>query len=147
MVRDNASQTKVTVIPGLRYRDAVAAVDWLCRAFGFEKHLVVPGENNTIAHAELTFGNGMIMLGSGGSGAHHVYDTLVQPPENPDAVTTQGPYVVVADADAHYRRAVAAGARIVIDIKDQDYGGRGYTCRDPEGNVWSFGTFDPWRQQ
>jgi uncharacterized glyoxalase superfamily protein PhnB len=55
---------KATVIPCLRYRDAPAAIEWLCRAFGFEKHLVVPGESGTIAHAELSFGNGMIMLGS-----------------------------------------------------------------------------------
>jgi uncharacterized glyoxalase superfamily protein PhnB len=60
-----AKETKCTVIPALRYRDAAAAIDWLCRAFGFERHLVVPGENGGIAHAQLTMGNGMIMLGSG----------------------------------------------------------------------------------
>ena len=57
---------------------------------------------------------------------------------------TQSPYVIVADADAHYARAKAAGAEIVMDIKDEDYGGRGYSCRDPEGHVWNFGTYDPW---
>jgi hypothetical protein len=56
--------TKATVIPCLRYRNAPAAIEWLCQAFGFEKHLVVPGEGNTIVHAQLSFGNGMIMLGS-----------------------------------------------------------------------------------
>jgi hypothetical protein len=57
-------KTVATIIPTLRYNDAAAAVEWLCRAFGFEQHLVVPGENGTVLHAELTFGNGMIMLGS-----------------------------------------------------------------------------------
>ena len=56
--------TKATVIPCLRYRDAAAALEWLCRAFGFEKQLVVPNKDGTIAHAQLSFGNGMIMLGS-----------------------------------------------------------------------------------
>ena len=52
------------MIPAIRYRDAAAAIDWLCEAFGFERHLVVPGEGGTIAHAQLAFGNGMVMLGS-----------------------------------------------------------------------------------
>jgi uncharacterized glyoxalase superfamily protein PhnB len=138
---DNAKKTTVTVIPGLRYHDAPTAIEWLCRAFGFEKHLVVPDENGTIAHAQLTFGNGMIMLGSR---RDDEYGKLVKPPRDLGGVGSQGAYVIVEDADVHYRRAVAAGAQIVIDIKDEDYGGRGYTCRDPEGNVWSFGTFDPW---
>jgi uncharacterized glyoxalase superfamily protein PhnB len=50
----------------------------------------------------------------------------------------------VDDADAHYARAAAAGAEIVLDIVDEDYGGRGYSCRDPEGHLWNFGTYDPW---
>ena len=138
---DNAKKTTATVIPAMRYHDAPAAIEWLCKAFGFDKHLVVPGENGTIAHAELTFGNGMIMLGSA---RDDEFGKLVKPPRDLGGVGTQSPYIVVADADAHYRRAVAAGAQIVIDIKDEDYGGRGYTCRDPEGHVWNFGTFDPW---
>ncbi len=140
---DNAKQTAATIIPSMRYRDAAAAIDWLCKAFGFEKHLVVPGENGTIAHAELTFGNGMVMLGSA---RNDEYGKVVKTPQDIGGVGTQSPYVIVADADAHYRRAVAAGARIVLDLEDKGYGGRGYTCRDPEGHVWSFGTFDPWGQ-
>ena len=140
---ENAKQTRATVIPTMRYQDAAAAIEWLCKAFGFERHLVVPGANGTIAHAQLTFGNGMIMLGS----AHDdEYGKLVKPPRALGGVSTQGPYIVVTDADVHYRRAVAAGAKIEIDIKDEDYGGRGYTCRDPEGHVWNFGTFDPWAE-
>jgi len=59
---------------------------------------------------------------------------------------TQSPYLVVADADAHYAQARSAGAEIIVDIEDQDHGGRAYTCRDPEGHVWNFGTYDPWQE-
>jgi len=138
---DNAKKTTATIIPAMRYRDAPAAIEWLCRAFGFEKHLIVPGEGGSIAHAELTFGNGMIMLGSA---RDDDYGKLVKAPSDLGGSCTQSPFIIVADADVHYRQAVAAGAKIVMDIKDEDYGGRGYSCRDPEGHLWNFGTFDPW---
>ncbi|HYJ17678.1 MAG TPA: VOC family protein [Burkholderiales bacterium] len=141
-MNSNAKTTISTVIPALRYEDAPAAVEWLCEAFGFEKHLVVPGREGEILHAQLTFGNGMIMLGSASNEGE--FGKHVKPPRTTGGVGTQSPYVIVADADAHYRRAVAAGARIVIDIKDEDYGGRGYSCLDLEGHMWNFGTYDPW---
>jgi uncharacterized glyoxalase superfamily protein PhnB len=59
--------------------------------------------------------------------------------------TTQSPYLVVADADAVHRTALAAGAEIVIEIKDEDYGGRSFSCRDPEGHLWNIGTYNPWK--
>ena len=136
------ANTTATIIPGLRYQDAPKAIDWLCRAFGFEKHLVVPGEGDTIAHAQLRFGNGMIMLGSAGKHGGG-YDELVKTPAEVGGVNTQAPYVIVEDCDAHYAKARAAGAEIVLDLEDKEYGGRGYTCRDLEGNVWSFGDYDP----
>ena len=138
---DNAKNTTTTVIPTLRYRDAPAAIEWLCEAFGFEKHLVVPGESETIAHAQLVFGNGMIMLGSA---LDREFDKLQKPPSALGSVPSQSPYIILEDADKHYARAVAAGAEIVMDIKDEDHGGRGYSCRDPEGHIWNFGTYDPW---
>ncbi|MGB6439992.1 MAG: VOC family protein [Methyloceanibacter sp.] len=104
------------IIPALRYRNAAAAIDWLCDAFGFERKMVVPGEGGREAHAELTLGNGMIMLGD----VKTEYGRLVAAPVKGDPVT-QGIYVVVEDADAHYTRAKAAGAEIVLDIKTQDY--------------------------
>ncbi len=134
--------TTVNVIPSLRYQDAPKAIDWLCDAFGFERQLVVPGEDGTIAHAQLRFGNGMLMLGSGG-GHRGPYDRFVQPPESRDTIRPGSLYVIVEDADSHCARARAAGAEIVDEPEDADYGGRGYTCRDPEGHVWSFGTYDP----
>jgi len=140
----NAKNTVSTVIPAMRYRDAATAIEWLCKAFGFEKHLVVPGENGTVAHAQLAFGNGMIMLGSA---RDDEFGRRVKPPQQNGGVGTQSAYVVVDDADAHYARAKAAGAEIVMEVADQDYGGRLYACCDPEGHLWSFGTYDPWPQR
>jgi len=136
-------ETVCTVIPGLRYRDANAAIAWLERAFGFQRRMVVPGENNTVLHAELVFGNGMVMLGSV---RDDDFGKLVRSPQQLSGANTSSVYVVVQDADAHYARAKAAGAEIEMDIHDEHYGGRGYCCRDLEGHLWYFGTFDPWAQ-
>jgi uncharacterized glyoxalase superfamily protein PhnB len=137
-----AANPKATLIPCLRYRNAPAAIEWLCNTFGFEKHMVVPGENNTILHAQLAFGNGMLMLGSADRAASE-FDRLMKQPGDIGGAQTQTTYVVVADADAVYQRVRRAEVEIVIDIKDEDYGGRGFTCRDPEGHIWSIGTYDP----
>ena len=136
-----AKNTKATVIPCLRYRNAPAAIEWLCEAFGFEKQLVVPNPDGTIAHAQLSFGNGMIMLGSI---VDSEFGRLMKQPDEIGGAETQTPYVIVADADVVYSRAKAADAKIVLDIKDEDYGGRGFSCRDLEGHLWKFGTYDPW---
>ena len=136
-----AKKTTATVIPCLRYRNAPAAIDWLCRVYGFEKHLVVPNDDGTIAHAQLSFGNGMIMLGSV---VDSEFGKLMKQPDEIGGAETQSAYVIVEDADEVYARAKAAGATIVLDIKDEDYGGRGFTCRDLEGRLWTFGTYDPW---
>ena len=131
-----------TIIPGLRYRDAPAMIDWLCRAFGFEKHAVYSNPDGTIAHAQLTLGNGMVMLGSVTGGTPH--SALIRQPDEQEKTETQSPYIAVSDCDAVYEKAKEAGAEMVFDIKDQDYGGRGFTCRDPEGHLWSVGSYDPW---
>jgi len=138
---DNAKNTTTTVVPTMRYNDAPAAIDWLREALGFEEHLVVPGEDDTIAHAQLVFGHGMIMLGSA---RDDEFGKLQKLPSDLGGAGSQSCYVIVEDADAHYARAVAAGAEIVVEIQDEDYGGRGYSCRDPEGHLWNFGTYDPW---
>jgi len=130
-----------TIIPGMRYRNAPAAIDWLCNAFGFERHLVVPGENNTIAHAQLNFGSGMIMLGSI---KDNEFGKLMKQPDEIGGAETQSCYVVVSDCDSHYARAKAAGAQIILDIHDEGHGGRGYACRDLEGHIWYFGSYNPW---
>jgi uncharacterized glyoxalase superfamily protein PhnB len=138
-----AKSTRASVIPVLRYRDAPAAIEWLCQTFGFEKHLVVPNEDGTIAHAQLSFGNGMVMLGSVLKDETE-FGRLMKRPDEIGGAETQAAYVVVNDADAVYARAKAAGAKIVIEIKDEDYGGRSFSCYDLEGHLWSFGTYDPW---
>ncbi len=119
---------KPDVYPILRYRDAHAAIDWLCQAFGAEKLLVVPAEDGSVRHAELKLGNGAIMLGG-------VRD---------DAWGTAGTaavYVAISEPDAHYARAKAAGAEIIRELCDTPYGSRDYGARDLEGNAWSFGTY------
>ena len=127
-----------TVIPSLRYRDAPAAVRWLADAFGFEERLVVPTDDGRIAHAEMTHGTGMIMFGS-------IWDDdlNVTTPEALGGASTHTVFVIVEDPDAHHARAVAAGAVIVRELRDEDYGSRGYSARDPEGHLWSFGTYQP----
>jgi uncharacterized glyoxalase superfamily protein PhnB len=120
-----------TVFPVLRYRDSARAVDWICEAFGFQKVMVHEGEDNTIAHSELSLGDGMVMVSQDsedGFGSHAGEGWM---------------YVVVEDADAHHERAKAAGAEIVRELEDQDYGSRDYSARDFEGNLWSFGTYQP----
>jgi uncharacterized glyoxalase superfamily protein PhnB len=116
--------TRPTITPTIRYRDERVAIDWLCKAFGFEKQLVVPAADGSIAHAQLTLGNGMIMIGA------------IEKEINI--------CVFVRDPDAVYARAKAAGAEIVREIADQDYGGRGFGCRDLDGHIWWFGSYDPW---
>jgi uncharacterized glyoxalase superfamily protein PhnB len=136
-----AKPTTATVIPCLRYRNASAAIDWLCATFGFERQLVVPGEGGTIVHAQLRFGNGMIMLGSV---IESEFGRMMKQPDEIGGAQTQCAYIVVTDPDAVYAKAKTAGARIAVDIKDEDYGGRGFSCYDLEGHLWNFGSYDPW---
>ena len=136
--------TRSTVMPALHYRDAHKAIDFLCRAFGFEKKAAYEDDHGVILHAELTFGNGMIMLGQ--TKPDTEYGKMLVQPGKAGGVTMTA-YLVVDDCDAHFARAKAAGAAIVRAPVSQDYGGRDYTCKDPEGNVWTFGTYDPWAVQ
>ncbi|CAA9892842.1 conserved hypothetical protein [Candidatus Methylobacter favarea] len=135
--------TKAIIIPCLRYRNAPAAISWLCSAFGFEKQAVYQNDDGTIAHAQLTLDHGMIMLGSVPE-KETEWGGLIKQPDEIGGKETQSPYVIVADADVIYNQAKAAGAKIVVGIKDEDYGGRGFSCYDLEGHLWSFGTYDPW---
>lgn len=124
------------IIPALRYDDARAAIDFLVTAFGFEPKLVVEGEEGTIEHAQLAFGSGMVMLSSH---QDNEYGRLVA-----DAGITSI-YVVVDDVEAHAEQARARGATILLEPAEEDYGGSNYTAADPEGNIWSFGSYDPWK--
>jgi uncharacterized glyoxalase superfamily protein PhnB len=116
-----------TISPIIPYREPRPAIDFLCDAFGFERHAVHEGEDGELQHVELRLGDDVIMpaplrLGEPG----HV-----------------SIYVVVDDADAHHGRAKAAGAEITMELRDTDYGSRDYAAKDPEGNTWYFGTYRP----
>jgi uncharacterized glyoxalase superfamily protein PhnB len=133
---DTAKNDVPNIFPSFRYEDAVEAIGWLNRAFGFEKQFVVPGKNNTVAHAQLRLGSGMIMMGSGGK----------PDAKNPWATERFGVYVVVPDIEAHYARAKAAGAKIERPLADTEYSSREYSARDCDGHLWSFGTYDPYAE-
>ncbi|WP_353155824.1 VOC family protein [Herminiimonas fonticola] len=139
MITEN---TQSRIIPCLRYRDAPAAIAWLCDIFGFEKQAVYANPDGSIAHAQLTLGKGMIMLGSVSKESE--WGKLIRQPDEIGGVETQSSYLIVDDADVVYARAKAAGAKIVIEIKFEDYGGRGFSCLDLEGRLWNIGTYDPW---
>lgn len=139
----SAVATKSTIIPCLRYRDALAAIDWLCEVFGFEKQAVYTNPDGSVAHAQLILGGGMLMIGSVVTDSE--WGKLIRQPDDIGGDETQSPYLVVADADLVYERALKRDAKIVIDIKFEDYGGRGFSCRDLEGRLWSVGTYDPWQ--
>ena len=117
----------------LRYKKGSKAMEWLTQVFGFSRHMGVPGPDGEISHAELSLGNRMIMFASG----------VKQGDGNPWTMERGGVYAVVGDIDAHYERAMAAGAEIVRPLADTGYGPREYSVRDPEGHLWSFGTYRP----
>ena len=129
------------IMPTMRYRDAPAAIEWLCTVFGFERHAIYPAADNTIAHAELTLGGGMIMLGSG---KDDEYGRGFKSPAELGNLETRSAYVIVSDADAVYARAKTAGGKIVRELQNTDYGSREFSVRDPEGHSWSVGTYNPW---
>jgi uncharacterized glyoxalase superfamily protein PhnB len=123
------------IFPTLRYNDAHAAIDLLVNAFGFTRRAVYEDDNGVVQHAELAYSDGVIMLGDA--------------PREPDSNRLDMPigggsvYIVIDDPDAHYERAKTAGVKIRRELRDEDYGSRGYTAEDPEGNLWSFGTYRP----
>ena len=124
------------IYPSLTYDDAPAAIEWLCRAFGFTKRFVVPGAGGRIEHSELSLGTGVIMISS-----PKTEDRRMGPKSL--AGVSQGLSVHVADPDAHCAVAVAAGARVVRELRTEEYGARGYMALDPEGHLWYFGTYRP----
>ena len=120
--------------PIVGFEDANAGIEWLKKAFGAEEIAVYRDDDGDVAHFELAFDGAIVMGGTRGVGE------LAGKVEigHPTSV-----YLIVSDPDAHHARAVEAGAEIVIPLRDEDYGSRGYTARDPEGNLWSFGTYRP----
>jgi uncharacterized glyoxalase superfamily protein PhnB len=134
-------ETPSTIIPALRYRNAPAAIDWLCQVFGFARHVVYAAPDGSIGHAELTLNGGMIMLGST---KDDEYGKNFASPEECGGKETRSAYIVVANADEVHARAQAAGGVIVRPLQDTPYGSREFGVKDPEGHSWSVGTYNPW---
>lgn len=127
---ENAKQH---IWPALLYEDAPAAIEFLTEAFGFEKRAVHESEPGVIVHAELSWPEGgAIMLSSAGAG---------ESPFNRRQTGNDAMYVVSSDPDAIFERARAAGAEVLSRPADTDYGSRDVSFRDPEGNLWDFGTY------
>jgi uncharacterized glyoxalase superfamily protein PhnB len=133
-----------TLIPSVRYKDAHAAIAWLERVFGMQRHAVYDHPDGTVAHAELTFGSGMIMLGTAGANPGPM-TRFYALPEEIDGRVTSPLYLITSDCDVLWTSAKAAGAEVVMELRDMDYGGKAFTVRDPEGYLWSVGEYDPWK--
>jgi PhnB protein len=118
-----------TITPYLLYEDVAGALDFLSKAFGFEEVLRYTGEEGYVNHAEARLGDASVFMGDPGDQYR-----------NPKKLgqETVGIYVLVDDVDAHFERAKAAGAEILEEPVDQEYGHRRYTARDPEGHHWFF---------
>ena len=131
------------IIPCLRYGDAQSAIAFLCDAFGFERHAVYADDQDPsiVHHAQLVRDGCMIMVSSVADTDHARKAGLKTVAEA--GGNTQAPYLVIDDVDSHAAQAKAAGADVFMPPEDQDYGGRVYSARDPEGYVWSFGSYDP----
>ncbi len=126
------------IFPAVRYRDADAGVRFLTSAFGAEEKEIHRDDEGIIRHAELRIGDGLIMVGE------YSADGWLGGEAPRPLSSTVSLYIVVADPDAHHARASAVdGARVVRELQDTPYGSREYSLRDPEGNLWSFGTYDP----
>jgi uncharacterized glyoxalase superfamily protein PhnB len=123
--------------------DAHAAIDWLERVLGFERQAVYEGADDTVAHAQLTFGGtGMLMLGSASNGGPQGDSFAL--PETIGRKVTSVMYLVVKDCAPMWERVKAENAEVVMELKEMEYGGKAFTVKDPEGYVWSVGEYDPW---
>ncbi len=138
-----------TIIPSLRYHDAHAAIDWLGRVFGFTKQAVFEGPNNTVAHAQLTRGQGMLMLGSVASdtGSDTSYARRWIDVKETGGRETVGLCIIAESNDecvALYNRVKTEGAEIVQELNSPEFGGKSFSCSDPEGHIWWVGSYNPW---
>lgn len=133
------------IIPTLRYVKAFEALDWLCDTFGFEKHLVVPGDDGLLRHAQLRAGHCMVMVGSAQN--KNQYGKLVKQPKDIGQFQTQSPYLVVPDNEMQplYEKVQHNGGQIAMELRQEDHGGQFFACYDPEGHLWNFGSYDPFR--
>lgn len=131
-----------TIIPCFRYHNANEMIEWLCQHFGFSKHAVY-NDGLRVMHAQLIRGGQhMIMLGS-----YMPEDKITRqsaPPSEVGGFNTMACYLIEPQVDALYERLLEAGVEIIVPIEDRFYGGRDFTCKDPEGYIWNFGSYNPW---
>ena len=124
------------IFPSLTYEDAEAAIEWICRVFGFKAQLVVPGNPGSVVHSELSLGDGVVMVSSPKAEQRRV-------PPRSSGEGSHALAIYVEDPDAHFANAKAHGATITQELQDEEFGGRGYMANDPEGHSWYFGSYRP----
>ena len=130
------NRTAQSIYPAIRYRDARKAITWLTSVLGFEEHEMYAADDGSIQHAELRINGDLIMLGSAKPDAHR----------GDSAGESMSIYIALdgaAEVNALYERAKSAGAEIVRELTDTDYGSREFGVRDLEVYGWSFGTYRP----
>ena len=125
------------IFPTLRYRDPDAAIEWLVNIVGFREHVLHRDAAGLVAHAQLAFGSSIVMLGQA---RDDEYGRLVG---DISGRRTDAIYVAVEDIGTLYDRFGSAGVTFEMPLHDTDYGSQEFACRDPEGNLWSFGTYWP----
>jgi uncharacterized glyoxalase superfamily protein PhnB len=136
-----SASVPVTTIPAIRYADANKAIEWLKQTLGFTEKAVYRNPIGVVEHAELLLNNGMIMIGTAGHNKETAH-WFVQP----EAVggVTGSVYLIVPDCEPVFASAKAAGAEILQELQSKDYGGKAFIIRDPEGQIWSIGEYNPW---
>jgi len=129
------------LIPTLNYRKPKEAMVFLEKAFGFKRGLIHEDNNGIIVHAQITYKNAMIMLSEAYTSEYH---KLIKVPNDLEGLNTQSPFIIIPEEEleAHYQKAKINGAEIVIELVEEPHG-KGYTCKDPEGHLWNFGTYNP----
>src|SRR5690554_3746499 len=125
LISKTIKMSKYGAIPTMVYADPNSAFEFLKRVLGFKEHSVYRDDNNIIQHAELKIGKAMIMIGF--YRPETEFGKMIGPPNEANGLNTQTPYIIIEDVDSHYQHAKSEGAEIVMDIKDEDYGGRGYS--------------------
>lgn len=135
-----------TIISSLRYRDAHAAIDWLVRVFGFTRQAVYDGPDGTVAHAQLTYGGGMLMLGSASNEGTFAQKSIDL--KETGGRETVGLCLIVSEEEcvAMFKRVKAESVEIVQELSSPEYGGKAFACCDIEGHSWWVGSYNPWAE-
>jgi uncharacterized glyoxalase superfamily protein PhnB len=132
----------LNVIPSVLFRDANGGIEWLKNTLGFTEHVVYRNTDGAVEHAELLFGNGMLMVGTAGLNPQTA--AWMALPSEVGGKNTGGAYLIVHDCTPLWQQAQAAGAEVMLPLRSMDYGGKAFTLRDPDGHLWSVGEYDPW---